>query len=123
MIKAADAFYAAMNAHDGKAPAGLSANCRWLVNGQDVGDCTSSFINSPVLKTLEQVRDRAVLAADVDRGLVVYRTFEDFPAATDGDKTYPRTVQVVELFHLVDGKIERVEAWTSELPYGMKPHD
>ena len=112
-----------MNAHDGKAPAGLSANCRWVVNGQDVGDCTASFLNSPVLKTLEQVRDRAVLAADVDRGLVVYRTFEDFPAATDGDKTYPRSVQVVELFHLVGGKIERVEAWTSELPYGMKPHD
>ncbi len=80
-----------MNAHDGKAPAGLAANCRWLVNGQDVGDCTSSFINSPVLKSLEQVRDRAVLAVDEDRGLVVYRTFEDFPANGDADRTYPRT--------------------------------
>jgi hypothetical protein len=122
MIKATEAFYAAMNAHDGKAPSGLAANCHWIVNGQDVGECVPPF-NGPVLKSIEQIRDRAVLAVDEDRGLVVYRTFEDFPAASDVDKTYPRTMQVVELFRFVGGKIERVEAWNSELPYGMKPHD
>ncbi len=59
-----------------------------------------------------------MLAVDEGRGLVVYRTFEDFPAASDADKTYPRTLQVTELFRFVGGKIERVEAFTSELPFG-----
>lgn len=122
MIKGADAFYAAMNAHGGKAPAGLADNCHWWVNGVDVGACAPPF-NGPVLNSLAEVRDRAVLAVDEERGLVIYRTFEDFPATTEGDKTYPRTLQVTELFRFVGGKIERVEAWTSELPYGMKPHD
>jgi hypothetical protein len=119
MIAGADAFYAAMNAHDGKAPAGLAANCRWLVNGQNVGACAPPF-SGPVLAGIKQVRDREVLAVDEARGLVVYRTFEDLPAASGSG--YPLTYQVVELFRFVGGEIEQVQAFTSELPYGMKPH-
>jgi len=122
MIAGAEAFYAAMNAHDGKAPAGLAENCRWLVNGQDVGACAPPFAG-PVLAGIARVRDREVLAADDARGLVVYRTFEDLPASAGVTGSYPLTYQVVELFRFVDGRIERVEAFTSELPYGMKPHD
>ncbi|WEK46596.1 MAG: hypothetical protein P0Y56_16560 [Candidatus Andeanibacterium colombiense] len=122
MIAGAESFYAAMNAHVSAAPAGLAADCHWLVNGLDVGACAPAFGN-PALKSVERIRDREVLAVDESRGLVVYRTFEDFPAANDADKTYPRTLQVTELFHFVSGKVDRVEAWTSELPYGMKPHD
>jgi hypothetical protein len=121
MIAGGDAFYAAMNAHDGKAPAGLADDCRWLVNGQDVGACAPPFAG-PVLASIDRVRDREVLAVDEARGLVVYRTFEDLPAA-GRENAYPLTYQVVELFRFVDGKIERVEAFTSELPYGMRPHD
>jgi hypothetical protein len=122
MIAGADAFYAAMNAHDGKAPAGLADTCKWLVNGQDVGACAPPFAG-PVLAGIKQVRDREVLAVDEARGLVVYRAFEDLPASAGREGSYPLTYQVIELFRFVDGKIERVEAFTSELPYGMRPHD
>jgi hypothetical protein len=119
MTAGADAFYAAMNAHDGKAPAGLAANCRWWVNGLDVGACAPPFAG-PVLAGIARVRDREVLAVDETRGLIVYRTFEDLPAASGSG--YPLTYQVVELFRFVGGEIEQVQAFTSELPYGMKPH-
>ncbi|MBO9499377.1 MAG: hypothetical protein J7496_01010 [Novosphingobium sp.] len=122
MIAGAEAFYKAMNDHASSAPGGIGADCHWLVNGLDVGACAPAFGN-PALKSVERIRDREVLAVDEERGLVVYRTFEDFPAATDVDKTYPRTLQVTELFHFVGGKVQQVQAWTSELPYGMKPHD
>ncbi|HEU4651722.1 MAG TPA: hypothetical protein VFS49_09940, partial [Croceibacterium sp.] len=122
MIAGADAFYAAMNAHAGKPPAGLAEDCRWLVNGQNVGACAPPFAG-PVLASIKQVRDREVLAADEARGLVVYRTFEDLPASAGADGSYPLTYQVIELFRFVGGKIERVEAFTTELPYGMRPHD
>jgi hypothetical protein len=29
---------------------------------------------------------------------------------------------VVELFRFEDGKVVEVQAYTTELPYGMKPH-
>ncbi len=82
---------------------------------------------------MEQVRDCSLLAVDEARGLVVYQTFEDFTAIdreyTDGSgeifkdtSTYPRTMQVVEMFRVEGGEIVQVTAYTSELPYGMKPH-
>jgi hypothetical protein len=122
MIAGAEAFYAAMNAHEGKAPGGLAGSCHWLVNGQDVGACAPPFAG-PALAGIARVRDREVLAADEARGLVVYRTFEDLPASAGRENSYPLTYQVVELFRFVDGEIERVEAFTTELPYGMRPHD
>lgn len=119
MIARADAFQTAMTAQDGKAPAGLADDCRWLVNGLDVAACAPAF-GSPALAAIGAVRDRELLAADEERGLVVYRFFEDLPAR-DGSG-YPLTYQVVELYRFVDDQIEQVQAFTSELPYGMKPH-
>ena len=101
---------------------GLADTCRWLVNGQDVGACAPPFAG-PVLAGIKEVRDREVLAVDEARGLVVYRTFEDLPASAGREGSYPLTYQVIELFRFVGGKIERVEAFTTELPYGMPPHD
>jgi hypothetical protein len=118
MMAGAERVYAAINGH-GPAPSGQAANCRWFVNGQDMGDCISPY-SGPGLKTIARVRDREVLAVDEARGLIVYRTFEDIPASSGTG--YPLTYQVVELFRFVDGKIERIDAFTSELPYGMKPH-
>jgi hypothetical protein len=120
MIAGAEAFQAAMTATDGKAPAGLADNCRWVVNGQDVAACAPAFGSAP-LAAIERIRDKELLAADESRGLIAYRMFEDLPASAGSG--YPLTYQVVVLLRFVDGKIERVEAFTSELPYGMKPHD
>jgi hypothetical protein len=118
MIAGAEAFQAAMTG--GAAPAGLAAGCEWVVNGQSVGACAPAFGSEP-LAAIAGIRDRELLAADEARGLVAYRMFEDLPGTGEG--TYPKTYQVVVLLRFVDGRIERVEAFTSELPFGMRPHD
>src|SRR5690606_6987218 len=79
MIAASEAFQTAMTAESGEAPAVLASNCRWFVNGQDVGGCASAF-GSPGLTAIGRVRDAEVLAADEERGLIAYRFFEDRPA-------------------------------------------
>jgi hypothetical protein len=114
----ADGAYAAMNSK-GAAPAGIANRCHWHVNGQDVGECRPAF-GSPPLARIERVRDRSLLAADETRGLLVYRFFEDLPAVGSG---YPLTYQVIELFRFEGGELAEIQAYTSELPYGMRPHD
>ena len=118
MMGASETFQAAMTAEDGKAPNVLTDNCRWFVNGQDLGGCAAAF-GSPGLTAIGRLRDVEVLAVDEERGLIAYRFFEDRPAIGSG---YPLTLQVVELYRFVDGKVEQVHAYSSELPYGMKPH-
>jgi hypothetical protein len=119
MIAGAEEFQAALTGP--QAPAALAENCRWVVDGQDVGACARAF-GSAALATIAGVRDRELLAADDERGLIAYRLFEDLPAIGGAEGSYPRTRQVVELLRFVGGKIEQVQAFTSELPYGMKPH-
>jgi hypothetical protein len=116
MQASAEAWYTAINQRT-SAPRALGEKCRLSLNGQDLVGCRDAFINIP---PIEQVRDRAVLAVDEERGLIVYRTFEDFPSIGSG---YPRTDQIVEVFRIENGEVTDIHAWTSELPYGMKPHD
>ncbi|GAA0273816.1 hypothetical protein GCM10009127_12810 [Alteraurantiacibacter aestuarii] len=117
MLAAAPQFMHALGSN-GAAPDIFGAECHWSVNGQDVGECAAPF-GSPVLARIEEVRDRQLLAVDEERGLAVYRFFEDLPAA--GGEGYPLTYQVVELYHFDAGRVIRVEAFTSELPYAMQP--
>lgn len=121
MLAGGAAFYAALNAHDGKVPEQLGEECHWLVNGVDLGACALPFAGAG-LASIAVVRDRRVLAVDEARGLVVYQTFEDIPAKGGRPGSYPLTYQVIELFRFIGGKVERIEAFTSELAYGMKPH-
>jgi hypothetical protein len=124
MLREVDAFYRALNANDGTAPGNLASGCKWGVNGLDLGPCEPPFTQR-LIAGLEQVRDIDVLAVDEARGLVVMSTFEDFPATEPvaaGQPNWPRTLQVTELFRFEKGKIARIEAYTAELPYGMKPH-
>ena len=101
--------------------AALGDSCTWFVNGQDVGACAAAFGSEP-LAAIARIRDKELLAADETRGLVAYRLFEDLPAVGGTAGAYPRTYQVVVLLRFVGGRIEQVQAFTSELPYGMKPH-
>jgi len=96
----------------------MAENCQWFVNGQGVGACAPAFGSGP-LAAISAVRNREVLAVDEERGLVVSRIFEDLPAVGEG---YPKTYQVVVLFQFVAGRIVEVQAFTSELPFGMTPH-
>lgn len=119
MAAASAQFFAAL-APNGPAPDIFGEECSWIVNGMNVGDCASSF-GSPGIEGIEQVRDVQLLAMDEERGLAVYRQFEDKPAS-DGN-SYPLTYQVVELLHFENGRVVQIEAFTSELPYGMQPLD
>jgi hypothetical protein len=118
MIAGAERVYAAIGSH-GPAPAGHAADCHWFLNGQDMGNCAAPYSN-PGLKEIARIRDREVIAVDEARGLIVYRTFEDVPALFG--RGYPLTYQVIELFRFEQGEIAQIQAFTSELPYGMKPH-
>lgn len=118
MVAVAERFMDALGSRAASAPDIFGSDCQWLVNEQGVGGCAASF-GSPALQRIEAVRDREVLAVDEERGLVALRFFEDIPA-TEGTG-YPLTYQVVEVSRIENGRITRLEAFTSELPYGMRP--
>lgn len=117
MIAGAASFFTALEAN-GPAPEALSDGCHWLVNGQDMGECGPTFGGS-ALANIETVRDRKLLAIDESRGLAVYRAFEDLPSAAGSG--YPLTYQVVVMLRFDHGEITQIQAFTSELPYGMQP--
>lgn len=117
MAAAAGQFMAALGSN-AAAPDIFAPECQWLVNGQAVGQCAAPF-GTPVLARIERVRDRQLLAADEERGLIAFRFYEDLPAANG--QGYPLTYQVVELYRFEAGRVVGVEAFTSELPYGMRP--
>ncbi|HEY7806182.1 MAG TPA: hypothetical protein VIC34_03190 [Croceibacterium sp.] len=132
MLKLVDGFYAALNAHDGKVPAGLAASCQWNVNGQALGSCAGP-LKANALQWIARWRDKQVLAVDEARGLVAVRVFEDMPAipaefsGPNGTRRpnpagYPHSLRIVEVFHIVGGQIDGLRRISSELPYGMKPH-
>jgi hypothetical protein len=133
MLKGVDSFYGALNAHDGRAPADLSAACQWIVNGQPLGACRAP-IERNSLKWIARWRDRRVLAVDEARGLVAVRVYEDIPATprqfagpngaeTPNPAAYPHSLRIVEVFRFVGGKIEGLRRFSAELPYGMPPHE
>jgi hypothetical protein len=117
MLAAGDDFFDAIIANQG-APAAMGSQCNWFVNGQNMGDCLAPF-GGPGLANIGAIRDRQLLAVDEERGLAIWRTFEDAPA-TNG-QGYPRSYQVTEMLHFEGGKITQIDAYTSELPYGMRP--
>ena len=132
MLATVDRFYEALNAHRGNAPEDLSTTCQWTVNGQVLGSCAAPLAGNS-LQWIARWRDKLVLAVDEARGLVAVRVFEDIPAAprefAGADSTprpnpaaYPRSLQIVEVFHFAGGKVEQLFRLSSELPYGMPPH-
>jgi hypothetical protein len=132
MLATVDEFYDDLNAHQGQAPDSLTDTCQWTVNGQALGSC-SAPLKGNGLQWIARWRDRQVLAVDEAHGLVAVQVSEDIPsvprefAQPDGTKRpnfadYPRSLQIVEVFRFVGGKVEALTRYSSELPYGMKPH-
>lgn len=118
MLAAADRFYASRNIGQTNGGGALKNSCIWTINGLRSGDCTATMKDS-ALSRVAQVRDRTLIAVDEERSLAVYRAFQDIPAHDTG---YPLTFQTVEVLRFDRGTIASVDTYTSELPYGMKPH-
>jgi hypothetical protein len=132
MLGVVEGVYDAMNAHQGDVPDGLGADCHWVVNGQALSPCPAPF-SGGAFNTIARTRDRQVLVVDETRGLVAVATFEDWPSVPrsfkgpDGTSVpngtdYPKTQQVIDLFRFVGGKVQQIDAFSTELPFGMKPH-
>lgn len=119
MQAGATSFFAAISAN-AAAPNIFGGDCSWHVNGQEVGGCAEQF-GGTALARVENLRDRTLLALDEERGLAIYRTFEDIPGTDGSAGAYPLTFQVIEVLHFDGGQLRRVETLTSELPYGMQP--
>jgi hypothetical protein len=118
------------NLHDamtGDAAAnGIGEECRWSVNGQAVGEC-AFFLSDQHLRALQRIRDPRLIVFDEERGLVAVSTFEDYPATPErmgafyrGTASAPHTLRTVTLFGFKGGELQRVEAFTLQLPYGMQ---
>ena len=133
MLGAIDRVYGASEAGNGAVPADFADSCEWSVNGQVMSSCAEP-LNKKLFQAIKEIRDRKVIAVDEARGLAAVSVYEDFPASeqefTDASGNtfkdshhYPRTLQAVAIFRFVNGKIERIEAYTSELPYGMTPRN
>lgn len=133
MLTAVDRYYRSVSSRSRIAPDELAAGCQLAVNGQPISPCAKPFTDA-LRQGLEQVRDRNVIAADEARGLVAVRAYEDYSAAVQefsdaAGKLYkdavpfPRTLQVVDLFRFEKGGITRIDSFTSELIYGMKPRE
>jgi hypothetical protein len=83
-----------------------------------------------VYKPLEQLRNRRVAAIDAERGLVATLSLADYPVrelqytTADGHQRqtqdkYPSTRELLEIFKVRGGKVQRVEAVSVFQPYGM----
>jgi hypothetical protein len=136
-----------MQLNDGKLFVPFAPGCRRIENGADVtdGKVASAVIDPAaaarargcqaqlslgVYKPIDRIRGRRVAAVDVARGLVVTTSLADFGIAdpryvtTDGKQRrtsvlYPSTRELLEIFKLRDGQVERVEAISVFQPYGM----
>jgi hypothetical protein len=83
-----------------------------------------------VWRPVDRIRDRRIVAIDVERGLAAAISYEDHAVravsyqTTDGqtlseESAYPYTRGKLELFKIVDGEIARIEGVSTFLPYYM----
>ncbi len=122
-------------------------SCRRVENGATVSDgsavpaviskaaaqaaqgCEAPFALG-IYKPLERIRSRRIAAVDAEHGLVVAVSLADYPVrytsykTTDGEQRetqdkYPSTRELLEIFKLSGGKLQRVEAISVFQPYGM----
>jgi hypothetical protein len=133
-------YYDTREQNDGEIETTFADDCSIIENGASLteGDywaaqaaegCQAQYAIG-VWLPVDRIRDRRIVAVDVERGLVAAISFEDYPAhyvtyqTTDGqtlkvETEYPNTKSRFEIFKIVDGAIARVEGVTTPLPYYM----
>lgn len=88
------------------------------------GATVTDQIASGGFQYIEAIRDRAPLAIDERRGLVLMRVFFDHPGQLRGSDyrspiVTPNSMLIWELFRVEGGKIRHIEAIHATFPYGM----
>jgi len=147
MSSLAERYASSVELNDGTVRTRIAPGCVRVENGAAVtgGAAVPAVVSKDVatasadcaaplalgfLKPAERVRDRRIVALDVERGVVVMSSFADFPvretqyATKDGkvrevqDK-YPSTRELVEIFKVSRRGIERIDAISVFQPYAM----
>jgi hypothetical protein len=147
LIAAVDGYTETMARNDGTLHAKFAPDCTRTENGVEVTSGavgSAGIVQSPgkfaqgceaqlkmgLYRPLDRIRGHRVLAVDEARGLVVTAGIADFSMAqrqytlTNGQKVetqafHPLARELFEVFKVVDGKVQKVEAVSVDQPFGM----
>jgi hypothetical protein len=133
-------YYDTRELNDGEIETRFAEGCTIVENGlpltegdywaaQAAQGCAAQY-GIGVWRSVDRIRDRRVVAVDVERGLAAAISYEDHAVraisyqTTDGqtlseESQYPYTRGKIEIFKIVDGAITRVEGVSTFLPYYM----
>jgi hypothetical protein len=138
LIKLADGYFSTLQKNDGTLHTSFDRECERQENGISTTDgsfatqargCEAQF-RLGVFRYAEKVRARRFFIADEEHGVVVAAGYIDHPArietyqTTDGvtqksPMTSPSSLGLMEMFKIRNGRIYRIEAVFTRLPYGM----
>jgi len=147
LIAAVEGYARTVERNDGNLKAKFAPGCTRVENGIVVTSGavgSAGLVKSPgqyaegceaqlklgLYRPVDRIRDRRVLAVDEERGLVVTAGIADFGLAqrqytlTDGRKVESQTFHafargLFEVYKIVGGRIQAVEAVSVDHPYGM----
>jgi len=147
LIAAVDAYARSIERNNGNVKAKFDAACTRVENGAVVTSGaigSAGIVKSPgeyaqgceaqlkagLYRPLDRIRGHRVLAVDEERGLVVVAGIADFSLAqraymlTDGRKVetqafHPLARELFEVYKIVGGRIQAIEAVSVDQPYGM----
>jgi hypothetical protein len=138
LIKLVDGYFSTLQQNDGTIRTQFDPECARQENGMSttngsfattVQGCEAQF-KLGVFRFVERLRGRRFFIADEARGVVVAAGYIDHPArmesyqTTDGKTqkspiTSPSSLGLMEMFKIRSGKIYRIEAIFTSLPYYM----
>jgi hypothetical protein len=141
LIAVADSYFDTVELNDGQVFAQFTDDCSRIENGilttssgnQSSGNvaqgCEAQF-RLGIYRINKRIRERRYTLVDEERGVVVATGFFDHANTfdryklTDGRELktllkWPNSISLVEAFKIVDGKISRIEAVFTYVPYFM----
>lgn len=138
LIALADGYFSTLQQNDGTLHTKFDPECTRQENGMSTTSgtfarlaqgCEAQF-KLGQFRFDERVRGRRFFAVDEERGVVVATAYIDHAARIDEYQTtdgatqhspfkYPNSLQLMERFKIRDGRIYRVEAIFTSVPYNM----
>ena len=141
LLAVADSYFNTVELNDGMVFAPFADDCARLENGilttaagpgsagAIAAGCEAQF-KLGIYRINKRVRERRYPLVDVERGVVVATAFFDHANAFDTYKTtdgierktalkWPNSISLVEAFRIRDGRIQRIEAIFTYVPYFM----